>query len=423
MFRAHFTSTSKVSLLEVVLDFLDDAKALGARDTIIIDMMVFSFTSQGIYDQIIALSKQENIKFRILADWGNISLDNERKVALLAQLRSSEIEIKYKFDQPYYWDLERDKLQWSYHTSLGMLHHKTILVSVNEKPTRLLTGSFNWTKKAVHNYENILEVEADSKQTSAMLNAFNAEFLSLWNNPALSLTPGQAKTFLLSVEQFYRTDKTRRPEQFLETFTSQQSLEDERKLPTNRTSLTFDALVAFSGSHPYKQWRNLGFAAQNAWRYFEMNKVSAPEKRVPLSLTTAALDVIFRADKSSQLCLCMYAISQRVPEYNALLNAAREGVAIKMILDQEANQFVMEQLKEKINQEGLPIQIKAGKRGMHQKYLLDSAKFNLVTGTANMSTDASNRHAEHRFLFRNNVELARSFTHDFETIWSRLSFQ
>jgi hypothetical protein len=37
-----------------------------------------------------------------------------------------------------------------------------------------------------------------------------------------------------------------------------------------------------------------------------------------------------------------------------------------------------------------------------------------------MSTDASNRHAEHRFLVKNNEYLMDQFKKDFDTIWKRL---
>ncbi|MEP2937756.1 MAG: phospholipase D-like domain-containing protein [Gilvibacter sp.] len=421
MFRAHFTSTSPVPLSDVVIDFLEQAKEWSKQGPVAIDIMLFSFTSQDIYDSLLALSKIRNVQIRILADWGNISKDNERKTAVLADLRTPKIKVKYKFDQPYNWDLERDRLQWSYHASLGLLHHKTIQISLNGIPKKLLTGSFNWTKKGVHNYENILEIENKDQASNDVISAFAYEFKALWNHPDLSLNPAQARMHFAQVKQFYQIDKQRTALQFLDSLKSGQSLNDERIPPADRETKITDLYVAFSGSHPFKNWRNMGFAARNAWRYFDMTKASGLKKRVPLGLSTVALDVIFSADETSELCLCMYAISQRVPEYGALLNAARKGISVRMILDLEANEQIIGVIKEKIAQEDLPIQIRAGVRGMHQKYLLDTANGNLVTGTANMSTDASDRHAEHRFLFRKNKEVVEQFRKDFETIWDRLA--
>lgn len=420
MFSAHFTSMSLVPLSQVVLQFLDRATALSRQGKVQIDIMLFSFTQEQIFEKLVALSKEKNIKINILADWGNISKDNQRKTAVLADLRSSKISVKYKFDQPYVWDLERDRLQWSYHASLGLLHHKTIQLSVNGTPKALLTGSFNWTKKGAHNYENIVIVETSDQASSDVITAFANEFLSLWHAPELSLNPAQARMHLARINQFYTIDKQRSAQQFLDTLKAGQALKDQRKIPSNRDTTTANAQVAFSASHPFRAWRKTGFAAQNAWRYFDMTKASGQKKRVPLSISTVALDVIFSADSSSEIWLCMYAISQRVPVYGALLNAARKGITIKMILDLEANQQFIELLQDKITQEDLPIQIRAGKRGMHQKYMLDAAKGNLVTGTANMSTDASDRHAEHRFLFRNNKAITVQFKKDFQTIWERL---
>jgi hypothetical protein len=45
----------------------------------------------------------------------------------------------------------------------------------------------------------------------------------------------------------------------------------------------------------------------------------------------------------------------------------------------------------------------------------------VLTGTANLSTDASLRHSEQRILVRDDPALTDAFLADFRTIWDRLA--
>jgi phosphatidylserine/phosphatidylglycerophosphate/cardiolipin synthase-like enzyme len=58
---------------------------------------------------------------------------------------------------------------------------------------------------------------------------------------------------------------------------------------------------------------------------------------------------------------------------------------------------------------------------MHQKYVVNVDTAVVLTGTANMSTDASTRHSEHRIRVSANPGLADQFIADFETIWTRVT--
>jgi phosphatidylserine/phosphatidylglycerophosphate/cardiolipin synthase-like enzyme len=58
---------------------------------------------------------------------------------------------------------------------------------------------------------------------------------------------------------------------------------------------------------------------------------------------------------------------------------------------------------------------------MHQKYIVHEETATVVTGTANMSTDASSRHSEHRIRISGCGKLAARFCADFDEIWARLS--
>jgi phosphatidylserine/phosphatidylglycerophosphate/cardiolipin synthase-like enzyme len=116
----------------------------------------------------------------------------------------------------------------------------------------------------------------------------------------------------------------------------------------------------------------------------------------------------------------MYALSSRVPEYGALLDAARRGVRIQILIDREVGQSILARLRAVREREGLPIEIRAGQRMMHQKYIVHPETHTVLTGTANLSTDASFRHSEQRILIRENPAITERFLADFDTIWARL---
>ena len=72
--------------------------------------------------------------------------------------------------------------------------------------------------------------------------------------------------------------------------------------------------------------------------------------------------------------------------------------------------------------EKLPIHLRAtGRKTMHQKYIVHPEGQTVLTGTANLSTDASHRHSEHRLLWRGDKQATEAFVSDFETMWQRLA--
>ena len=142
---------------------------------------------------------------------------------------------------------------------------------------------------------------------------------------------------------------------------------------------------------------------------------------VPLTITSLALETIFRSTTGDTLKIAMYGMSARVPEYGALLDAARRGVHVFVLLDRVVGSDVASRLKAAAQRERLPIEIRVAGKMMHQKYLIHAETATVVTGTANMSTDASSRHSEHRIRINGCAKLAEQFSADFGEIWSRLS--
>ena len=95
----------------------------------------------------------------------------------------------------------------------------------------------------------------------------------------------------------------------------------------------------------------------------------------------------------------MYVLSVRVPEYSALLAAARRGVRLFIVVDGHTASRPLSRLATTAYaNEKLPIHFRAtGRRTMHQKYIVHPEAQTVLTGTANLSTDASQRHSNTGF--------------------------
>jgi hypothetical protein len=170
---------------------------------------------------------------------------------------------------------------------------------------------------------------------------------------------------------------------------------------------------------PEEAGSQCGHAESNRTQRFFLRTPSATTKRVPLTLTNLALDTIFRAVPGDILKVAMYGLSARVPEYGALLDAAKRGVRVLVLLDGMVGRDASTRLARAGR--GLPIEVRTASRMMHQKYVVSSESATVLTGTANMSTDASSRHLEHRIRISGNRELSTQFCADFDAIWARLN--
>jgi phosphatidylserine/phosphatidylglycerophosphate/cardiolipin synthase-like enzyme len=119
------------------------------------------------------------------------------------------------------------------------------------------------------------------------------------------------------------------------------------------------------------------------------------------------------------LAVALYALSARVPEYGALLDAARRGVQVRVLLDAVVGRAIHGQLVAVAGREGLPIEARFASRTMHQKYVVHPDSKSVLTGTANFSTDSSLRHSEQRLLIRGDDALVHGFVTDFNAMWAR----
>jgi len=139
------------------------------------------------------------------------------------------------------------------------------------------------------------------------------------------------------------------------------------------------------------------------------------------SLNTLALEAIRAVPSGARLMVAMYALSPRVPEFGALIDAARRGVQVEFILDGTIGARTAAAIAGFAEREGLPLQVQTTRRRMHQKYLCCPNAGMVLTGTANMTEDATDRHSDHRILWRNSPALSAAFADDFATMSARLA--
>lgn len=433
MIEACFTSQSGgAKLVERIEELLQEAAVIGDRNSITIRIFAFSFTLESLGDQLIELARtRSNTTILIIADWGQGADSSGRQLRRLANAGIDNLQIRYKKDQPYEWDQKKSKLRWSYNTSRGLLHHKMLSIAVNEQPRNLACGSFNWTERAASSYENLVIFTDECAANAALMRRFNTEFDAMWGNPSLTLHPEVAQQHYLSIIAEFENCPTKTASSIIGIPAPDLacSVDDPLRTTTNSSEqLSYKpnddgviVQVAFSSRGPDDQESDFGYAEINRTQRHDLTKPSGKVKSVPLTLSTIMLDPIFRAQSGDILKIAMYSLSTRVPEYGALLEAAMKGVSLYLILDREVGRNIVGQLRAVAACHDLPIQVRAGSRKMHQKYLIHPQSRTVVFGTANMTTDSTNRHSENRILVRGDDLLLENFVADFDTIWNRLT--
>ena len=392
--------------------------------------MTFSFTDASIAAFLKeAAARRPDMTIRIIADWGQRSRHAGRQVDRLARAGLPNLLVRYKRDQPYVWNESNQALKWSYRASRGLLHHKTLGIFIDGVPRKLACGSYNWTSKAADSYENLLVVTPEDGDARELMQCVELEFEAMWCDGQVTLSPDEAQAHYLSILEEYRSDPGKAPQAVVGLAAGQDvalPLADQEGragggLADRSIAATARLAIAFSSRSPHDPRGERGYCVSNRERRFDLCKPSGRIKTVPLTLTTLALDMLARARRGDTLKVALYALSSRVPEYGALLDAARRGVRLQILIDAGAGTHIVTQLRQARQRESLPIEIRAGHRTMHQKYLVHPEGQTVLTGTANFSTDATYRHSEQRILIRDNPAITASFVADFDTIWTRVA--
>jgi phosphatidylserine/phosphatidylglycerophosphate/cardiolipin synthase-like enzyme len=178
----------------LILAQLDEIMTIAqaTSDIITLEVMTFAFAGTDIATAMETLVAQcDTIHIKILADWSQGAPKSPSVVSRLAAHPSGRITLKYKLDLPYSTDPISERVSWRYHTSHGMLHHKTMLMTRAGHAERLILGSFNWSARGAVAYENTLLLVRDGV-TDVVLDAFCAEFAALWGDFFASVASAQA---------------------------------------------------------------------------------------------------------------------------------------------------------------------------------------------------------------------------------------
>jgi hypothetical protein len=407
-----------------VLEELVIAGDLARQSPVDLHVMAFALTDGAVADLILELAAaRPALSVRVLADWGQGSNGSGRVTPRLARAGLPNLAVRYKHDQPYVYDAGADRIRWSYAASRGLLHHKTLGVAVAGSPRTLVCGSFNWTGRGSRGYENLMVITAGDGPSDRAMAAMEGEFAALWTDGAASLSPSEAAAHHAAVLAEYRADPSR-PAAAIVGIGAGDGAALPGALPDPHPKTDPDdgsVTIAFSSRSPSDVLAGNGYATDNRSRRLDLHKPGGAIKSVPLTLTTLALDTITRATPGDRLLVAMYGLSARVPEYGAMLDAARRGVRVLILLDRAVSEQQVARLGGVAARERLPIRVRSGVRTMHEKYVVHPESGTVLTGTANMSTDASGRHTEHRVRWRGESWLTARFLADFETIWGRLA--
>jgi phosphatidylserine/phosphatidylglycerophosphate/cardiolipin synthase-like enzyme len=408
---------SLAQAIRVILQTLHDTPSAQTD----LQIMCFAFTDASIADELVGLMRaRPDIQVRVVADWSQSAAGSPTVLQRILSLGLPNFHLRYKIDLPYDWDPERRRLIYSYAHSTGMLHHKTLNLRHNGRSDMVVTGSFNWSNRGQDAYENILVFD-NRPDYDALRDAFDAEFQALWSDDSLTAAPERARAIFDRLRKSVAEGMDFNDLSVLADTLVLPQPSDTSDTPAPRRLVEGPAIVAFSGGYALSPKESAGHASVNDRRKLDLLRASAVRRPAPLTLNTLTMEAIRSVPDGAQINVAMYALSNRVPEFQDLLAAAKRGCRLRLLLDRKINARGIARLEALAEDSGLPIEIRSTRRRMHQKYICCPETGMVLTGTANMTLDATMRHADHRILLRHAPELAAEFSADFETIWQRVS--
>jgi phosphatidylserine/phosphatidylglycerophosphate/cardiolipin synthase-like enzyme/DNA uptake protein ComE-like DNA-binding protein len=542
------------SLTGKILEELDAAVAEADGRKLDIHILIFSFTDGDIANKLLDIAEQNpNANIRMIADWTQSTEANGYKPAWISKEAArrglTNLEVKFKKDQPYRWDANAGRIRWDHGITRGLNHHKGIVSLIDGRPRSMVTGSFNWSPTAESkNYENVMTLDGAAATNRQVMRSYEEEFEAFWNDGRVSLTLAETKDHKRAITRAFEADPTiapsdvegltagagahidlLAPEDILDLndvgagdriaalfgggetgrevalamqaermrFGRFEDVEDliarvpaiaslgqdvvgkvsrealfgsgrvsvndatrEQLIASGATRAAADAIVTWREAHgdfaSLEDVRALPEVSGNTWyrmRRFITEDVTRvafaarvpseeagdagyaqvnEESTVPVlqpdgtvvhesnTIGAGVVDMARRARPGETLKLATYGLSMSTPEYAALVEAARSGVKLKVILNKKYNEGVAAALRDLAATEGLDIDLKTSSRTMHQKYMVHVEGEDAFNGSANLSSSATRKHSEDRFFVKNNAAVARAFETDFDRLWGRL---
>lgn len=177
----------------------------------------------------------------------------------------------------------------------------------------------------------------------------------------------------------------------------------------------------FSGKFMDCPQPGTGFAAVNATRStLVADADGSGATRVPGSLPAPAVDLFRRANAGDEIKIATYGFSASAPEYHAMKAAVERGASVKVVLNAAYNGSVAEALQELGAENGGRVEVKWFKsRTMHEKFgVVGNDVFN---GSANLNPSSTGKHAEDRYILKNDKAFSDAFHAEFDRLWERAS--
>ncbi|MFO0600337.1 MAG: phospholipase D-like domain-containing protein [Myxococcaceae bacterium] len=138
---------------------------------------------------------------------------------------------------------------------------------------------------------------------------------------------------------------------------------------------------------------------------------------VAANVSVAATDLFNRAKAGQEIQVAMYGASPSAPEFKALIEAAKRGAVVKVVLNDDFNEGSSAALKALATQ-GYPVEVRIQKaKTMHEKFGVVGN--DVFFGSANFSESSSTKHSENRIEVKNHEETANQFKARFSEIWDK----
>ena len=209
-----FFNSRRDGLPGQLLAQLDELVSMADGRRLDVNAMVFSFTDPRISDWITdTVRNHPNVHVHMFTDWSQVSDSGGHQAPVLARLAKAEnlpnLDIRFKKDNPYRWSTSRGRATYDHGKTQGLNHHKGVVALIDGVPTRLVTGSFNWTRSAAtKNYENLMVINAGPSANRGLMHNFEHEFEALFNDGGMSLTYDEAREHKrLLFDQFKRVHR------------------------------------------------------------------------------------------------------------------------------------------------------------------------------------------------------------------------
>lgn len=165
-----------------------------------------------------------------------------------------------------------------------------------------------------------------------------------------------------------------------------------------------------------------GFAAMNATNTTRVRNANDDKVSVvPGSLPAPAIDLFRRANPGDTIRIAAYGYSASSPEYLAMKQAVERGAKVEVILNKAYNESVVAALQTLADANPGRVTVKMFRsRTMHQKFAVVGD--DVFNGSSNLNTSSTNKHAEDRFVVKNDPAFSGAFQAEFARLWERATW-